>query len=297
MREQGLDGGVPDPHLAERGEHRRDVVEEGAVGADDEHARAIEPLAEGVEQPRGPVESHRGLAGAGRPLDADADSDVAAHDLVLLGLDRRDDVAHRSRAGSLDLRREEGARGVRRFAAGGSEKVLVLERRQPAAVDPEAAAQDDVHPVERGRAVEGGRDGGPPVDDDRVAGLVGDVPPPDVELLRRAARRLDVDPPEEEGRARIVLERGDAAREHPAQDLAGDGVARPRRIELLGRRAHPGQLGPGPVEVGLLALEIAGRRSGRGHGESPLTASTGRGSRPRYRGQAPGPTPTILRSG
>ena len=97
----------PTAHLAERGKHCRDVVEEGAVRADDEHARAVQPLAEGVEQPRRPVQADRGLAGAGRALHADADGELAAHDLVLLGLDRRDDVAHRADARALDLVREE----------------------------------------------------------------------------------------------------------------------------------------------------------------------------------------------
>ena len=62
--EQGLDRRVPDPHLAERGQDGADVVEEGAVGADDEHAGAVEALAEGVEQPRRAVQPDRGLARA-----------------------------------------------------------------------------------------------------------------------------------------------------------------------------------------------------------------------------------------
>ena len=165
--------------------------------------------------------------------------------------------------------------------------MLVLEGGEPAPVDPEATPQHDVHPVDRRRAVEGGRDRGAPVDDHRVAGLVGDVPPSDVELLGRAVVGLEVDAPEEERRARVVLERGDAPREHPAQHLAGDRVARPRGVELLGRRAHPGQLGPGVVEVGLLALEVAGGRGGRGHDEAPLTRAGGGGSRPRYRRRRP----------
>ena len=107
--EEGVDGGVADAHLAERGQHGADVVEERPVRADDEHARAVELGAEGVEQPGGAVQADRGLAGAGRALHADARGDVAAHDLVLLGLDRRDDVAHRAGAGPLDLRGEDGA--------------------------------------------------------------------------------------------------------------------------------------------------------------------------------------------
>ena len=57
----------PHADLAQRGQHRADVVEEGAVRADDEHAGPVELGAEGVEQPRGPVQADGGLAGAGAP--------------------------------------------------------------------------------------------------------------------------------------------------------------------------------------------------------------------------------------
>ena len=144
---------------------------------------AVEPLAEGVEQPGGAVQPDRRLAGARGPLHADADGDVAADDLVLLRLDRRDDVAHRAGARPLDLGGEDRARRpvrLRRLA-----QVLVLEGGEASAVDAEPAPQHDVHRLGGRRPVEGGRDRGPPVDDDRVARLVGDVAAADVEAARR----------------------------------------------------------------------------------------------------------------
>ena len=158
----------PHPHLAERGQHGADVVEERPVGADDEHAGPLELRAEGVEQPRGAVQADGGLAGAGRPLHADAGADVAAHDLVLLGLDRRDDVAHRAGAGALDLGGEDGA--VVGAVAGG--EALVLVGREPAAVDAEPPTQLDAHRLGGRGPVERRGDRGAPVDDDRVAAVV-----------------------------------------------------------------------------------------------------------------------------
>ena len=146
----------------------------------------------GVEQPGGPVQADGGLAGARGSLDADARREVAADDLVLLGLDRRDDVAHRARPRALDLGRED--RAV--VGAVAPDEALVLVGREPAAVDAEPAPQLDAHRVGRGGAVEGGRDGCPPVDDDGVPRVVGDVSAPDVEGLvgsvvcgRRSGRR------------------------------------------------------------------------------------------------------------
>ena len=91
------------------------------------------------------MQADGGLAGARRTLDADARREVAADDLVLLGLDRRDDVAHRARPRALDLGGED------RAVVGGVTpgEALVLVGREPAAVDAEPATQLDAHRLRR----------------------------------------------------------------------------------------------------------------------------------------------------
>ena len=83
-----------DAGLAERGQHLLDVAQERRVGPDDEHAALRELAAVGVEQVGRAVQRHGGLAGAGAALDDQDPVDPGADDPVLLGLDRRDDVAH-----------------------------------------------------------------------------------------------------------------------------------------------------------------------------------------------------------
>ena len=82
--------------LAERGQDVGDVVEEGAVGTDDQHAIAGEPAAVLEEQIGGAVQGDRGLAGARTTLHDQGLIDRRTDDDVLLGLDRGDDLAHRT---------------------------------------------------------------------------------------------------------------------------------------------------------------------------------------------------------
>ena len=57
-----------DAGLAERRQHLLDVAEEQPVGADHEHALALEREPVGVEEVGGAVQGHDGLAGAGAAL-------------------------------------------------------------------------------------------------------------------------------------------------------------------------------------------------------------------------------------
>ncbi|WP_307812513.1 hypothetical protein [Phycicoccus sp. CSK15P-2] len=155
-------------------------------------------------------------------------------------------------------------------------EVLVLVGRETAAVDPEAAAEADAHRLGGGGPVEGGRDRGAPVDDDRVAVVVADVPAADVEGLL-AVLGAAVDATEEERGARVVLEGGDPAGEDVAEHRGVERVARGAGVEPVDGRTHPGELGAGSVQVGLLGREdgVRGRWGGRrGHGG---TASCRRG--------------------
>ena len=102
-----------------------------------------QPVAERVEQPRRPVQADRGLAGPRRPLHAYRRRGIGADDLVLLRLDRGDDVAHRADARSLDLVDEDlAAPDVARL---GGDEVLVLVGGEPSVVHAEPAAQPHAH--------------------------------------------------------------------------------------------------------------------------------------------------------
>ena len=109
--------GEHDGRLAERRQHAPDVLEERAARADHQHAAAGQLLAVGVEQVGHAVQRDRGLPGAGAALDHDHAGQRQPDHRVLLGLDRRDDVAHRRAAG----RRQRGQQ--RRIGRGGSVSV------------------------------------------------------------------------------------------------------------------------------------------------------------------------------
>ena len=68
---------------------------------------AFDPLPLGVEQVRDAVQRHHGLPGARATLDHQHPRVIEPDDLVLLGLDRRHDVAHTVTARRVD-RREQG---------------------------------------------------------------------------------------------------------------------------------------------------------------------------------------------
>ena len=97
------DRGLLDVDLAEGGQHLLDVAQEGPVRADDEDAGAGQLAGVRVEQVGRAVQADGGLAGAGRALHADRLGQRRPHDVVLVGLDGGDDVAHRAAARSLDL--------------------------------------------------------------------------------------------------------------------------------------------------------------------------------------------------
>ncbi|WP_345403638.1 hypothetical protein [Nonomuraea salmonea] len=134
--------------LAERGQHLLDVAQEGEVGAEDEHAAPLEALAVGVEQVRGPVQGHDGLAGARSALHHQHPVEVAADDAVLLGLDGGDDVAHASRAPLVEGGEQRGL-AVERGAVVVGERVeveqVVVHADDVAAPGLQVAAAGDAH--------------------------------------------------------------------------------------------------------------------------------------------------------
>ena len=126
-----------DARLAERRQDALDVAEEHAVRADHEHALVLEREAMGVEQVGGAVQGDDGLAGAGAALDDEHAGLRRADDLVLLGLDRGDDVAERAGAAALERGEQRRVAAQRRTGVGivavGHQPVVVADAEVPAA--------------------------------------------------------------------------------------------------------------------------------------------------------------------
>jgi hypothetical protein len=103
------DGTLLDCALAERRQYVRDVLHERAVRPDDEHASTRHRVAVAVEQERRSVQPDRRLAGARAALDDERRRRIGGDQPVLVGLNRRDDVAHVLLAAALELLEQEVA--------------------------------------------------------------------------------------------------------------------------------------------------------------------------------------------
>lgn len=207
------------------------------------------------------MQADRSLARARGALDAHGAREVGAHDDVLLGLDRGDDVAHGADPWPLDLGLQD--RGV--LLPGISEERLVLvagESPAHEAVAPTLAQPERLGPR---RAVERTAHRSSPVHDHGVAGLVGDVSATDVQALAADVGRVRqvVDPAEEQRDGRVVGQGLAALGEGRLQELPAHPVAGGCRVEALGAGAHPGQGRAGLVEVRLLGGEVVGVEAGR----------------------------------
>lgn len=153
--------------LTERGQHVADVAEEGRVGPDDQHGPLGELFPVRVQQIRGPVQRDRGLPGARPSLDDEHPALRGADDVVLLGLDGRDDVAHPARAGA-GQRGEQHLVGVVRLVSGaggvGEIHDLVVQVGDRASLRGDVPPAAQPHRFISGREIERPRDGSPPVD-------------------------------------------------------------------------------------------------------------------------------------
>ena len=293
------EGAQDDAVLAERGEHALDVGGVGPGRADDEDAAGLEAAPVGVEQVGRAVEGDDGLARAGATRDLGDATCAGADGLVLVGLDRRDDVAHALAAAAGQGRHERAVPDDDEVVRGLGDHEVVLDADD----DRAAAAQDttaqDAHRLRRGRTVEGGRGRRAPVDDERLVVVVTDAEAPDVADLavatgaavRRAVvavavgvdrrrpehRVVDVEAPEHEpfvlrveGRAPlggvehqgVPLEEGSALGVADL-DLASE-VAACQALGLDAVGAHAGllQLLVDAVDVGLLDRDLAGELVG-----------------------------------
>ena len=165
------------------------------------------------------MQRNDGLAGARAALHHQHAGLRAADDLVLLGLDRGDDVAELTGATTLQggEQRAVAAQAVVGTVAripveavgqsvvvadtevAGAEQ-LVFQTQQCAPLHREVAAPGEAHRLAAGGPVERLGDGSTPVDDDRLALLVGDRQATDVERLQPVGRLGHaVDAPEHQG--------------------------------------------------------------------------------------------------
>ena len=175
-----------------------------------------------VEEVRRPVEADGGLPGARPALDDERRLGLARDQAVLVGLDRRDDVAHAVVARALELLEQEvvdGGRGVGERAV----ERLVADAGERSALHSEAAAQGDSVRLRGSGGVEGPRRRRLPVDDDHAVVVV-DPAPPDVE---RILGRVEVEAAEAEGSLGVVVAAEPPDR--PRLDRLGRDVGRRRR--------------------------------------------------------------------
>ena len=169
--------------------------------------------------------------------------------MVLVGLDRRDDVAHPLVAGPVELLEQEvvyearvGERAVER---------LVADPEEPPALSPEAPPKRDAVWLPRRCGVEGPRGRGLPVDDERAAIVVVHPAAADVGAL---GRPLAIDPAEAEP-ALGVLEGAQAAA-GPALDRLRRDLRRTGFGGLQEDLAHAVEAVVGLVDVGLLGGQL-----------------------------------------
>ncbi len=195
-----------DPGLAQRGEDLLDVAEEERVGTDHQHALPLEREPVGVEQIGGTVEGNGRLAGAGAALHDQHPAERGTDDLVLLALDRGDDVGHPAGPGTVEGGEEGGWTADGQVADDelarcglppgdahplfdeldtvfGQGEPLVLDPHDLAALEGEVAAEDESLGVATGGPVEGLGNRGPPVDDERLVVCSVDGQSTDVEGL------------------------------------------------------------------------------------------------------------------
>ena len=234
----------------------------------------------GVEQVRGAVQGDDRLARAGSTLHDQHSRLRRADDLVLLGLDRGDDVAERAGAAAFERGQESRVAAQRRpallavvlrhqavvvaDAQVAAAEELVLETEHRPTLDDEVAPPQKPHRLAPGRPVERLGDWRPPVDDDRLGPLVGDGQPADVERLGRGrALGVAVDTPEDESGVAEV-EVGEPLDQRLVEGVALEpGLERAAEVRLVEVAQTPSGL-PRPLEafVGVIHVGLLGRQFG-----------------------------------
>ena len=206
------DRGEHDAGLAERRQHRLDVLQERPRRADDEHTAGRQLLAMGVEQVGGSVQRDRGLAGARPALHDERAAELGPDDRILLGLDGGDDVGHAPGPLGGECRHQRGL--ALQLQPVGVEELgvehLVVDPDDLAALAGQVAARERTERCRRGGLVERSRLRHPPVEQQRLQVVVAQADPPDV-----AVGRLAVSPPR-----RCRLAQREPAEGEPLVDVA-----------------------------------------------------------------------------
>jgi hypothetical protein len=206
-----------------------------------------------VQQVGGTVQGDDGLSGARSALDDEHAVLWRADDLVLLGLDRGDDVAERAGAPAFECGEQRGVaaqrlgarRSVEAFVVAEAEvplaEQLVLDTEEFLALDGEVAPPQQTHGVATGGPVEGLGDRCPPVDDDRLAVLVGDGETADVEALDGVGRLGGAVDATEDQRGVAQVEVGEPLEECLVERVALEaGLERSAEIGLVQVPQAPG---------------------------------------------------------
>lgn len=160
------------------------MFQESGIGSHHENAVAFQAFPLRVEQVGDAVQRHNGFAGSGTTLDHHDAGVVQPDDLVLLGLDGGDDIAHLLAARCVH-RGEQGRVTV--LVVTGAPQHLVGEVDQSAPARVELAPPAHVLRMRGGRCVERPRGRGAPIEQQRFefVVLVEDSDPPDVGTFAR----------------------------------------------------------------------------------------------------------------
>ena len=195
-----------------------------ADGPDDEDAAGLVAAPVAVEQVGGPVEGDDRLAGAGAAGDLGDAAGTGPDRLVLVALDRRDDVAHLGTAAAGERGHEGPVPDDDEVGRRLGDHEVVLDAHDVGALAAQHSPAQHAHRLDRGGAVERRGRRGPPVDDQGLVVVVADAEPPDV-------ADLPLDVAVGVGLRRVV---DVEAAEDEALVLAVQGVAAAGRVEHQG---------------------------------------------------------------
>jgi hypothetical protein len=212
-----------------------------------------------IEEPRSTVQSHRRLAGAGAALHDERALGLGRDQPVLVGLDRRDDVAHAPFAAPVELLEQEV--GDRRTFDHRAVERLVRDVDDPPLVGAIPATLGHALRIRGRRRVERACRRRLPVDDDRLSIVVVHPAPPDVERARRSVERQ----PAEAEPVLGVLKRPRAPL-GPGLHRDGRELGRHRALRPGNRRPHAVETRIRVVDIGLFGCELGVR-----HGPRRLT--------------------------
>ena len=237
--------------FAEGGQYLRYITEERAVGTDHQYIGPRHSVV-GVQEEGGPMEPDRRFSRTRAALYGQHARRRCPDHLVLLGLDRGDDVQHltaarplqfdqqRVRPSEVVLGRHHGTEGV------------VADREDLPAIDNKLTPPGQAHRVRPAGPVKGEGDRSAPLDHDRFADLVIDMASADVPGC--PVRRVCAPKAQRPGRA---AERLGPARKGPLEVGVG---ALHLGQEPLCLQPHAAQVLVGGINQRLFGLEVGGAR-------------------------------------